>query len=105
MYLAQADGGLRWATDFEWKRGVVRDVMQLVYRPVDAPPEIRRRIIRRAILALATEGGGAEPRGRELDQILAALATGKRATLRGVLCVGGSEWRFTRAPARRKPAE
>jgi tRNA(Ile)-lysidine synthase len=105
MYLAQADGGLRWATDLEWKRGVVRDGMQLVYRPVDAPPEIRRRIIRRAILALATEGGGAEPRGRELDQILAALATGKRATLRGVLCIGGSEWRFTRAPARRKPAE
>ena len=46
---------------------------QLVYKPTDAPREIRRRIIRRAILRLATEGGGAEPRGRELDQILAAL--------------------------------
>jgi hypothetical protein len=73
----------------------------VVYRPSSAPREIRRRIIRRAILALATEGGGAELRGRELDQVLAAVRTGRRATLRGVLCIGGPEWRFTRAPARR----
>ena len=54
---------------------------QIVYKPTDAPREIRRRIIRRAILALATEGRGAELRGRELDQVLAALRdrpTGRR---------------------------
>jgi len=72
-----------------------------VYKPVDTPREIRRRIIRRAILGLATEGGGAELRGREIDQIIVALRNGRRATLRGVLCVGGPEWRFSRAPARR----
>lgn len=101
--LAEADGGLHWATDIEWKRAVRQANGQIVYTPTDAPREIRRRIIRRAILALATEGGGAEPRGRELDQILAALRTGRKATLRGVLCVGGREWRFTRAPARTPP--
>ena len=100
-HLAEADAALHWATTIEWQRGVAQEGGQIVYRPGSAPREIRRRIIRRAILALATEGGGAEPRGRELDQLLAALRTGRRATLRGVLCIGGPEWRFTRAPARR----
>ena len=104
-HLGQADRALHWATTFEWQRAVTRNAGQLVYKPTDAPREIRRRIIRRAILRLASEGGGAEPRGREIDQILAALRTGKRATLRGVLCVGGTEWRFSRAPARKAPAE
>jgi tRNA(Ile)-lysidine synthase len=100
-HLAEADAALHWATDLEWRRSVTRGGGQIVYKPSDAPREIRRRIIRRALLALATEGGGVEPRGRELDQILAALRTGRRATLRGVLCISGPEWRFTRAPARR----
>jgi tRNA(Ile)-lysidine synthase len=103
-HLGQADRALHWATSLEWKRAVTRSGGQLVYKPTDAPREIRRRIIRRAILRLATEGGGAEPRGREIDQVLAALRAGKRATLRGVLCIGGAEWRFARAPARQAAA-
>ncbi len=100
-HLAEADRALHWATTMEWQRAVMQDGGQIIYTPTDAPREIRRRIIRRAIVKLASEGGGAEPRGRELDQLLAALRTGKRATLRGVLCIGGPEWRFTRAPARK----
>lgn len=100
-HLAEADGALHWATELEWQRSVTQKGSHIVYKPTDAPREIRRRIIRRAILALATEGAGAEPRGRELDQILAVLRSGARATLRGVLCSGGPEWRFERAPARR----
>jgi tRNA(Ile)-lysidine synthase len=100
-HLAAADQALHWATTMEWQRAVAENGGQIVYTPTDAPREIRRRIVRRAVLALATEGRGAEPRGREIDQVLAALRTGKRATLRGVLCVGGREWRFSRAPARK----
>lgn len=103
-HLADADGALHWATDIEWQRSVRASAEGIVYRPSDAPREIRRRIIRRAVLALASEGGGAEPRGRELDQVLAALRTGRRVTLRGVLCAGGAEWTFTRAPARNPAA-
>jgi tRNA(Ile)-lysidine synthase len=99
--LAEADGALGWATNLEWQRGVRNGGGEIAYTPTDAPREIRRRIVQRAILALGSEGGGAELRGREVDQVLAALRTGKRATLRGVLCTGGSEWRFARAPARR----
>lgn len=100
-HIAEADAALHWATTLEWNRAVKAGGGRIHYRPTDAPREIRRRVVRRAILALATEGGGADPRGRELDQLLAALAGGRKATLRGVLCVGGREWRFARAPARK----
>ena len=62
---------------------------------------MRRRVVRRAITGLATEGRGAQLRGRELDQLLGVLMRGGKATLRGVLCSGGPQWRFLRAPARR----
>lgn len=99
--LTDADRALHWATTMEWKQGVSRRGAEIAYTPSDAPREIRRRIVRRAVLALATEGGGADIRGRELDQLLRILASGKKATLRGVLCIGGPKWRFTPAPARK----
>ena len=64
------------------------------YRPGDAPAEIVRRIVSRAIRKLATEGE-ADLRGAELDRLLTTLADGGTATIRGVLCTGGREWRFT----------
>ena len=89
--LADADAALHWATTQEWNRAVADDGGAIVYRPSDAPREIRRRIVRRAVLKLATEGKGAELRGRELDRVLAAVASGRKATVRGVLCSGGPE--------------
>lgn len=102
-HLAEADAALEWTTDLEWQRCATGDSSELLYVPGDAPPEICRRIVRRAILALATEGND-ELRGREIDRLIGALRTGGRATLRGVLCTGGTRWRFTRAPARRASA-
>lgn len=99
--LAQADAALHWATDMEWARAVKAGPNAIVYRPTDAPREIRRRIARRSVLRLATEGGGADLRGNELDRLLQVLMSGRKATLRGVLCSGGPQWRFQRAPARR----
>jgi tRNA(Ile)-lysidine synthase len=99
--LAQADAALAWATTQEWERAVTEADGEIVYQPDGAPLEIRRRIVRRAVLKLAHEGGGAELRGPELNRLLAALASGRRATLRGVLCIGGEAWRFTPAPKRR----
>jgi tRNA(Ile)-lysidine synthase len=99
-HLAAADEALEWASDSEWQRSVAESDGAISYVPHDAPAEIKRRIVRRAILTLATEGE-AELRGRELDQLLNALEAGERATLRGVLCSGGAEWRFRPAPQRR----
>ena len=99
--LAQADAALGWATTQEWRRAVTNGGGQILYTPTDAPREIRRRIVQRAVLRLATEGNAAELRRAELDRLLAALANGQKTTLRGVLCSGGPEWRFARAPARK----
>jgi tRNA(Ile)-lysidine synthase len=99
--LAQAESALRWAASREWERSVTAANGAIVYRPEDAPREIRRRIARRAVLSLASEGRGADLRGPELDRLLAVLTSGRKATLRGVLCSGGEQWRFTKAPARR----
>jgi tRNA(Ile)-lysidine synthase len=100
--LGQADAALHWATTQEWKRGVKGGPAAIVYAPVDAPREIRRRIARRAVLKLASEGRGADLRGRELDRLLAVLTKGGKATIRGVLCAGGKQWRFAKAPPRKR---
>ena len=102
-HLADADAALDWAAEREWQRAVTAGDGEIAYRPADAPAEIRRRILRRAILALASEGQG-DLRGREIDRILTALTDGRPATLRGVLCTGGAQWRFSPAPARRATA-
>lgn len=101
-HLAEADAALEWATKQEWARAVTNGGAEVVYRPSDAPLEIRRRIVLQAIGRLATEGNGADLRGRELDRLLSVLGGCGTATIRGVLCSGGAEWRFSRAPARRR---
>ncbi|MGN6059328.1 MAG: tRNA lysidine(34) synthetase TilS [Sphingomicrobium sp.] len=101
MNLAQADAALEWATQQEWARAVRNGGAEIVYRPGDAPSEIRRRIVSRAVTSLANEGQGAALRGREVDRLLGVLAGSGTATIRGVRCRGGHEWRFTRAPPRR----
>jgi tRNA(Ile)-lysidine synthase len=100
-HLAAADVALHWATDVEWDRQVSRSGREIVYKP-QAPLEIRRRIVRRSVAAFASEGRPNPLRGRELDRLLAILLNGRKATLRGVLCSGGEEWRFTPAPRRRQ---
>ncbi|HEY8591931.1 MAG TPA: tRNA lysidine(34) synthetase TilS [Sphingomicrobium sp.] len=100
-HLADADEALDWASDREWQRAVTVTEQEIGYRASNAPREILRRITVRAIATLASEGRGAELRGREVDQVLAALLSGGTATLRGVQCTGGAEWRFRAAPPRR----
>jgi tRNA(Ile)-lysidine synthase len=99
--LAQADAALRWAATQVWDRAVSERGDAIIFRPQGLPPEIRRRVVRRVVLKLAREGRGTDIRGPEMDRLLAALASGRNATLRGVLCTGGEEWRFAPAPPRR----
>ena len=98
--LADADTALEWAAKNEWRRAVSERHGSIMFRPTDLPAEIVRRIVARAIRALATEGDP-ELRGREVDQLLSVLASDGQATLRGVRCSGGNDWRFTAAPVRR----
>jgi len=100
-HLASADEALEWAVDQEWRRAVSEDHGGLTYTPSGAPPEILRRLVSRAITTLASEGVGETLRARELDPLIATLRVARQATLRGVLCAGGRQWRFAPAPQRR----
>ena len=103
--LGEAEAALAWATEQEWARAVTSGAAEILYRPTDVPREIQRRIVARAVGELATEGDGADPRGRELDRLLSVLASGGKSTLRGVLCSGGETWRFVPAPNRTRPVD
>jgi tRNA(Ile)-lysidine synthase len=99
--LAQADAALDWSAAEVWNRLVEDEEKSVAFDPAGIPREIRRRLINRAVMKLATEGRGGELRGRELDRLLQVLAKGGKATLRGVLCTGGNVWHLERAPSRR----
>jgi tRNA(Ile)-lysidine synthase len=99
--LGEADVALEWAARQEWARAVANGGGEIVYLPTDAPTDIRRRIVAEAISRLANEGNGAALRGKEIDQLMSVLTAGAQATLRGVRCEGGREWRFSQAPPRR----
>ena len=98
--LAAADAALRWAAEREWEARTTVSEAGISYRP-DAPLEIRRRIVARAIATLSSEGPGGMIRGREIDQVMSALVNGGKGTLRGVLYEAGEEWRFSTAPPRK----
>lgn len=100
-HLASADEAIGWAAEQEWDRAVTAGDGLIAYRPSGAPVEIVRRIVTRAVTALAHEGSGEALRGRDLAPVIAALEAGRTVTLRGVLCAGGKEWRFSKAPARK----
>ena len=99
-HLASADSALHWATTQAWDQRAIVEAGEVRFDPAGLPDEILRRFARRAVLRLATEGAGADLRGGELDQLLPVLRSGKRATLRGVVCSGGKIWRFIPAPNR-----
>jgi tRNA(Ile)-lysidine synthase len=104
-HLADADIALNWAAAQEWERSVTVGDGKILYRPTNAPREIRRRIVLRALSMLGTEGDADRVRGIELERLLHELGSGKQTTLRGVLCSGGEEWRFVPAPNRTRRAD
>ena len=98
-HLQEADAAIAWAADREWDRAVTETAGGIDCRTSDVPAEISRRIVARAVAALATEGDS-DLRGGEVDRLLETLRSGGVATLRGVRCEGGSTWRFRPAPSR-----
>jgi tRNA(Ile)-lysidine synthase len=99
-HLGEADAALEWAADQEWERSVSEQDGGILYLP-QAPTEIQRRILARVIAMLGSEGDVRNLRGKELDHLIATLAAGDVATIRGIRCGGGAKWRFSKAPPRR----
>ena len=102
--LGQADQALNWAARKEWAARVQENSQVYTLDRAGLPGEITRRLVTGILARLQTEGRGAPLRGAELDRLMAVLLQGRKATLRGVLCQGGDQWRFAKAP-QRKPVQ
>ena len=98
-HLAEAEAALAWAADGEWDRRQRReDGGTLAIDVAGLPEELRRRLVQRALTAIAAE---AAPRGPDLARFIGVLAGGGAATIAGVRGAGGAVWRFAPAPPRR----
>ena len=104
-YLTQANAAIRWAARQEWQKRATEKDSVITLDASGLPKELARRIVAGIIAKLGTEGKGTELRGREIDRLLTVLSRGQKATLRGVLCGGGEQWRFAKAPKRKARAK
>ena len=100
-HLADCEAALAWAAEAAWSLRAIRGE-ELELDIEGLPREIVRRLARRAIETIRAESNlTGDWREDGLDRLLDTLASGKRATLAGVLCGGGTTWRFRPAPPRR----
>lgn len=97
-HLADAEAALAWTADRAWDGRASRGGDALTLDAADLPRELRFRLLARAVIALTTSEA---PDGPELAHLLAALDSGRPATLAGLAFVPGPPWRITPAPPRR----
>ena len=103
--LAEADGDVRAIVDWLWASRAVVAGHGVRIDVAGLPRELTRRLARRAIGLVIDTAAIAAPKWSEsanIEPLLDALATGRRATQAGVsVTPQGGEWRFRPAPARR----
>lgn len=99
QHLADAEAALEWAAARAWAGGAQRRPDEVVIDVTGLPDELVRRLVVRAIGEFAP---AARLDGGAVAALMARLAAGRTATLAGVIAAGGGEWRFRRAPPRRK---
>ncbi len=96
--LADAEAALDWAADRAWAgRADVRPD-SVTLDAAGLPGELVHRLTVRALLTLAPDGA---LRGDAVTRFIAALSSGKTATLAGIRASGGAVWRFSKAAPRR----
>lgn len=103
--LAEADGDVRAIVEWLWTTRASVAGATIRIDVADLPRELTRRLARRAIGLVIDTAGIAAPKWSEsanIESLLDALATGRRATQAGVVVSPqATEWRFRPAPARR----
>lgn len=98
-HLADAEAALDWAAARAWAGGARLMQGEIILDVAGLPDELVRRLVVRAIGELAP---GARLDGGAVAALMHKLAAGGTGTLAGVKASGGGDWRFTRAPPRRK---
>ncbi|WP_070154407.1 tRNA lysidine(34) synthetase TilS [Sphingobium phenoxybenzoativorans] len=97
--LAESEEALNWMVSELAARHIVKDGDAIILQSTDFPREVQRRLVLRMV---AEAGGMAQPpRGDTLDDALARLEQGGKASLGDWLLSGGSRWSLRPAPPRR----
>lgn len=99
-HAAEAEATLDWVVDRAWAGRAEQRGSELWLDAAGLPPLLVRRLV---LLALA-EFGAEMPRGPALSRLIAALESGRTATLGVVKARGGALWCFETAPQRRQIA-
>ena len=97
-WLADADEAIEWAMESLVRDRLTQDRLGAAIDPHGLPRELQRRLL----LAAFDRLNAPRPRGPDLDRALAALTSGKKATLSGLKLVGGETWRLENEPKRRR---
>lgn len=98
QWLAEAEEAIEWAV-----QAVAPSRLTMADGAVAIDPEgLPREVQRRLLLAGFDQLGVARPRGPDLDRAMRSLAEGRTVTLGGLKLAGGSVWRLTTAPRRRR---
>lgn len=101
-HLRSVEEALAWTAEQAWRGRAVVGETGIGLDAAGLPGELVRRLVLRALAALAP---AAVPRGEEVDRLIAALSANRPATLAGVHArPDGSLWRFSLAPPRRPTA-
>ncbi|MGQ0558696.1 MAG: tRNA lysidine(34) synthetase TilS [Sphingosinicella sp.] len=96
--LGAVEEALAWATEEVAGERLRIGADEVTIDPSNLPTELKRRLLLRALRAIAPD---ADPRGEEMGRLLAVLEGGGTATLAGVKANGGATWRFAKAPPRK----
>ncbi len=80
-HLADAEAALAWTADLAWRSRVEVTADGIDVDAAGLPHELARRLLLRAVVALAP---GSRPRGAAIERLLARLGDGRGGTLAGV---------------------
>jgi tRNA(Ile)-lysidine synthase len=96
--LADASDALVWMTDTLAAQRIAQENDVIICTAGDLPSELKRRLL---IRCLRTIDVNLAPRGDAIDRLLTELENARTAMIGNIKCVGGAEWRFSKAPPRR----
>jgi len=96
--LADASDALVWMTDTLAAQRVSHQNNVIICTADGLPSEFKRRLL---IHCLRTMDVNLAPRGDAIDHLLTELENARTAMIGNIKCVGGADWRFSKAPPRR----
>ena len=96
--LADASDALVWMTDTLAAQRVSHQNDVIICTADGLPSEFKRRLL---IHCLRTMDVNLAPRGDAIDHLLTELENARTAMIGNIKCVGGADWRFSKAPPRR----